>query len=67
MNLFDKDFRFGLKHGKNYIEDVDPILPEFEHHLKLLLEDLFDPEVAFNQTDNVDTCRFCEFQGICYR
>jgi hypothetical protein len=67
MNLFDRDFRFGLKHGKNYVEDVDPILPEFEHHLKLLLEDLFDPEVAFSQTDNVDTCRFCEFQGICYR
>jgi len=67
MNLFDKDFRFGLKHGKNYIEDVDPIMPEFEHHLKLLLEDLFDPEVAFSQTDNVETCRFCEFQGICYR
>ncbi len=67
MNLFDKDFRFGLKHGKIFVEDVNPILPEFEKHLKLLLEDLFAPGIPFNQTNNVETCRYCEFQEICYR
>ena len=35
MNLFDKDFKFGLKVGKNFVEDVEPLLPEFEHYLKV--------------------------------
>jgi hypothetical protein len=67
MNLFDKDFHFGLKIGKKYVSDVEPLLPEFEVHLKILLSELYNPEVPFDQTDVVEACRFCPYQGICYR
>ncbi|MBA4056616.1 MAG: PD-(D/E)XK nuclease family protein, partial [Marivirga sp.] len=67
MNLFDKNFQFGLKVGKTYVEDVDPLLGEFELHLRKLLEELFDPEVPFDQTTDTEICRFCPYEGICYR
>jgi len=67
MNLFDKDFQFGLKVGKTYVEDVEPLLPEFEERLKVLVEELFNPDVPFDQTTNTETCRYCAYQGICYR
>jgi len=67
MNLFDRNFQFGLKVGKNYVDNVDPLIPEFEQHLKLLLEELFDPNVPFDQTTNIETCNFCPYQNICYR
>ncbi len=67
MNLFDKNFRFGLRIGKIYVDDVEPYLDEFEHHLKLLLEELFDPEISFDQTQITETCKYCAYQAICYR
>jgi hypothetical protein len=67
MNLFDKDFQFGLKMGKRPVEDVTGHLGEFELHLKDLLEELFNPEIPFDQTEVTATCRYCAYQGICYR
>ena len=67
MNLFDKDFKFGLKVGKNFLEDVEPLLPEFDQRLKNLLEELYDPSVPFDQTTDLELCKFCSYQQICYR
>jgi CRISPR/Cas system-associated exonuclease Cas4 (RecB family) len=67
MNLFDRNFQFGLKVGREYVENVDQLIPEFEQHLKILLEELFDPNIPFDQTTNLDTCNFCPYQNICYR
>jgi ATP-dependent helicase/DNAse subunit B len=67
MNLFDRNFQFGLKVGKDLIDNVDQLIPEFEQHLRILLEELFDPNVPFDQTTDVDTCKFCAYQNICYR
>jgi ATP-dependent helicase/DNAse subunit B len=67
MNLFDKDFKVGFKLGKDFVEDVEPMLLEFDDRLKLLLEELYDPAVPFDQTTDIETCRFCSYQGICYR
>ena len=67
MNLFDRNFQFGLKVEKRYIDDIDEFIPEFEGHLKQLLEELFDPNVAFDQTTDPETCKFCPYQNICYR
>jgi CRISPR/Cas system-associated exonuclease Cas4 (RecB family) len=67
MNLFDEDFRFGLKMGKNFVEDVDPLLPEFEQQLKGLLEELYNPSIPFDQTTDLEQCKFCPYQRICYR
>jgi hypothetical protein len=67
MNLFEDTFQFGLKIGKEYVTDVGPLLPEFEIHLKKLLEEIFDPEEKFDQTPIVESCRICPYQNICYR
>jgi hypothetical protein len=67
LNLFDRNFQFGLKVDKQYIDDVDHLIPEFEMHLKLLLEELFDPGVPFDQTADPEICKFCPYQNICYR
>jgi len=67
MNLFDKEFKFGFKVGKSFMEDIDPLLPEFDANLKTLLEELFNPDVPFDQTTDLELCRFCPYQGICYR
>ena len=67
MNLFDKDFRFGITMGRKIVEDVEPLLPEFDQHLKMMLNELFDPNVPFDQTTDTELCRYCSFRGICYR
>ena len=66
-NLFEDTFKFGLIMNKELITDAEKILPEFETHLKNLLEDIFNPAEVFDQTTLTETCKFCPYQGICYR
>jgi hypothetical protein len=66
-NLFDDDFQFGLKMNKEYLADATPLFPEFEINLKALLEEIFNPEEVFDQTDREEACKICPFTGICYR
>jgi hypothetical protein len=66
-NLFDDDFRFGLKINKEYLADATPLFPEFENNLNSLLEEIFNPEGVFDQTDKEEACKICPFTGICYR
>ena len=49
------------------ILDIRPLLPEFIAHLKTLLEEMFNPEIAFSQTDDLKKCRYCAYVGICNR
>lgn len=67
MNLFDDNFKFGFKMDKDFLENADPLLPEFHNHLKTLLEEIFDPETPFDQTTDLELCRLCSYQRICYR
>ncbi len=51
--------------------DGEFILPQtldyFEKALFELLDELFDPEKKFSQTEDLDICRLCDFRGICRR
>lgn len=67
LNLFDEDFTFGLRVGRDQLTDVTRILPEFEMHLKTLFEDLFNPDQQFDQTTDLENCKFCPYTAICYR
>ncbi len=42
-------------------------LPEVEAGIRSVLTELFDPEVPFDQTEDLNTCGYCDFQGICGR
>jgi RecB family exonuclease len=66
-NLFDDDAEFGLKMGKEKLGDVQGVLPEFEARLRELLEELFSPETVFDQTEQVENCKYCPYKRICYR
>jgi hypothetical protein len=62
MSDFDPLFKLN---GGDLIYQANDV--EFAAGLKLLLEELIDPDVPFTQTENSQTCSFCEFNGICCR
>ena len=67
MNLFDEGFTFGLKLGRQPVDDVERLFPEFAQKLKELFDELFDPAQPFDQTANPDNCKYCAYSQICYR
>ena len=67
VNLFESDTPFGLQLKKQPIDDVHPLLGDFEKHLHQLLEELYDPAIPFDQTTLLENCRLCPYRGICYR
>ncbi|HTH57822.1 MAG TPA: PD-(D/E)XK nuclease family protein [Cyclobacteriaceae bacterium] len=67
INLFEDSFNFGLKMDGEYLKDATPLFSEFESSLKQLLEEIFDPQVDFVQTNREETCKLCPYKEICYR
>ncbi|GAB2631147.1 PD-(D/E)XK nuclease family protein [Belliella aquatica] len=49
------------------VNDYKDYQQEYEAGLRGLLEELYDPEVAFNQTDDLKKCAYCPYIGICGR
>ncbi len=66
-NLFDDTFRPHLWMDKEEVTDARALLPRFQERLKQLLEDIFNPDKPFVQTENTQTCEYCPFKAICYR
>ncbi len=44
----------------HYIEDSEAILRQ-------LIQQLLDPDVPFKKTDQLETCQYCDYKGICGR
>ena len=40
---------------------------EFRERLQELLEEIYDPGMPFNQTENTKHCEYCDFKAICGR
>lgn len=38
---------------------------EFRENLKTLLEDIFNPDISFTQTEIEDKCAYCDFRELC--
>lgn len=59
----------GLKTVK--VNNVDVLnsetLSEFEVQVKQILADIFNPEIPFQQTAELENCTYCLFKGICNR
>lgn len=45
----------------------DTFVPDMEAMLKAVVDELFDTETVFTQTDDDKQCRNCDFKGICRR
>ncbi len=43
------------------------IIAEFEENLELMLHEIHDPELAFNQTSDLKRCSYCDYKSICNR
>ncbi|WP_421762627.1 PD-(D/E)XK nuclease family protein [Ekhidna sp.] len=65
--FFQSDFDYRLKTNGNPIADSRAFLPQFEQKMKELLEEIFNKEEPFNQTEDLRKCAFCDFKGICER
>lgn len=71
--IFQEDFNPYLKHKPEQykpgveLEDYRDFQEDFRHGLKGLLEEIYDPEVAFDQNDNLEKCKSCNFREICGR
>ncbi len=52
---------------KEPVDDFEKLEENFRKKLSFLLEEIFNPEIAFNQTDITEKCTFCEFKTLCKR
>ena len=71
--MFSNNFDYHLKQqGDNStqkipIDNAMPYLAEFESKLRILLQELYSPNVAFDQTQDLEKCRYCPYREICRR
>ncbi|WP_321331184.1 PD-(D/E)XK nuclease family protein [uncultured Bacteroides sp.] len=49
------------------VNDFSLFEDEFRNHLQILLEEIYNPEEAFSQTEFVKTCEYCDFKSLCRR
>ncbi|MCL6260477.1 PD-(D/E)XK nuclease family protein [Aquiflexum sp. TKW24L] len=70
--IFQEDFNPYLQQKESRataveVDDYRNYQSEYENGLRTMLEEMFDPEVSFSQTDNLDKCKYCPYSGICGR
>jgi hypothetical protein len=68
-NLSNKLMKFSLKLEKSPADsNIDQEkLESFETYLLSLLEEMFDRDFPFVQTETIETCRTCDYKSICNR
>ncbi|HZK69601.1 MAG TPA: PD-(D/E)XK nuclease family protein [Paludibacter sp.] len=64
---FKDDFATELfdKETKETVTDFAIYETDFREHLTVCLEDIFNPEIPFVQTENVKICQYCPYIGVC--
>jgi CRISPR/Cas system-associated exonuclease Cas4 (RecB family) len=62
-----KDFNPAISCQKNRIDNISTYLPEFTERFNALLEEIFDPNIPFSQTENEKNCEWCAFRDVCGR
>lgn len=68
-HLFDNTFEYRIynKETKSYISHYNEVADEYLQHLTHLIEEIFNPAVAFTQTDEISNCEICPYRKICHR
>ena len=52
---------------KEAVEDFSKYEKEYRERLQGLLEEIFNPEKSFAQTEIIEKCTFCDFKALCKR
>lgn len=55
----------GYERKKQKILDYRDFNDDFILHFHKCIEDMFNPEIPFRQTQNDDYCQYCNFKNIC--
>lgn len=50
---------------KEPVENFAQYEGDFRENLKTLLEDMFNPDISFTQTEIEDKCAYCDFRALC--
>ena len=50
---------------KEPVENFAQYEGDFRENLKTLLEDIFNPDTSFTQTEIEDKCAYCDFRALC--
>jgi hypothetical protein len=71
-NVFKENFDTELhyKSEKNTTETITDFAiykEDFKIHLTQCLEEIFNPDIPFVQTENTKVCQYCPYTGICNR
>ena len=66
----DFDFRIILKKGRNDSHPVNnfkSLSNEFSEKLQKTIQEIYNEEKDFNQTEDLKVCEYCPYAGICHR
>jgi len=65
---FDTELHYKPDRNNNeVVSNFETYENEFRQHLTKCLEDVFNPEIPFIQTENVKVCQYCAYKGVCNR
>ncbi|MCB8999622.1 MAG: PD-(D/E)XK nuclease family protein [Bacteroidales bacterium] len=64
--IFEPDFSPYLSLDKKRL-DYHEIENEFHAGLEVLVNEIYNPDVVFDQTSKEDNCTYCPYAGICHR
>ena len=67
--LYTKDFDFRIKNqeSKSYIDNYKSVANIFTESLNQLINDIFNPDISFSQTEEIRNCEYCAYKKICHR
>jgi hypothetical protein len=64
--IYQDDFDWSLKMNNTPLAYFS-VKDDFDSQLQEKLAEVFDPDVPFSQTDDLNICRLCPYAGICRR
>lgn len=53
--------------GNQYVDDLGKFSVEFDTHLRNLLNEIIDPSLRFEPTDDPKNCQNCRYKSICHK
>ncbi|MEM8967909.1 MAG: PD-(D/E)XK nuclease family protein [Bacteroidota bacterium] len=65
-DLFSQEFDSRIYIGREAVNDFSSWQKPFTEKLHILLLELFNSSVAFNQTDDLRKCSLCPYAKLCY-
>lgn len=55
-----------IKIGEQYVDDLSVYAEDFDQHLHSLLNEILDPNLLFELTEEEKNCIHCKYKSICY-